>query len=254
MRIKFILFFSFVVFSNAYNQDNTELALAKYHNGSVYIGEKISENNSIVEIRLPTGDTITVDRRFVSEYYDNSNSRIFSNGKYIRNVGSFWNVTLGFNAADSEDERVSSHLGVQYGYRFSPRLSLSAGLAFEFNEATASGFSFDTQFVPVYAYGRYHFFTGRPQIFGFGRLGYGFASENQEPDLPEEFRGGVNAMYGLGVVFASRSKSKWLLSLGHYIQNTSGQEFFLDPIGNEIRTRFDLTIQRLIFTVGLEIN
>ena len=257
MNLKLLVFFlSLICFTAAYTQKKTELALAKYH-GSVYLGEKIKEELPIVDLLLPTGDTISINKYRAIEYYDNSNAIVFSNGKYFRNVGYFWFLTFGSNAGgitNSEDDRASSHLGFHYGYRFSPRLSLSGGFAFEFNEASASGFLFDTQYVPLYVYGRYHFFVGRPHLFGFGRVGYGFVSDEQSMERNEEVGGGINTMYGLGIIFASRKKSKFVLSLGHYLQKASGQQSFLDPIGNEIRSSFDLTIQRLILTVGWEFN
>lgn len=243
--------------TKAYSQEQPEWVLAKYRNGSVYLGKKISEDHLNANVLLPTGDTITVNKDFAKHYYDDSNARIYRNGRFFRNNGFFWLLTFGTNAGEfsnSDDERISSHLGLHYGYRFTPKLSLSGGLAFEFNEARASGFRFDTQYTTLYAYGRYHLFTSKPQLFGFGRLGYGFAAEEQSENFPEEFEGGVNAMYGLGIIFASRSKSKFVLSLGHYFQKTKGQESFLDPIGNEVNTRFDLMMQRLILTFGWEIN
>lgn len=243
--------------SITYSQEQVELVRVKYFDGSSYYGEKLQEGERYVLLLLQTGDTIEIDKKYAKEYYDNSNAEVFKNGKFYRNTGYFFLLTLGGNAEtiyNPDDQRISSHIGLHYGYRFTPRLSLSGGFGIELNEARAAGFVFETQYTSLYAYGRYHFFTGRPQIFGFGRIGFGTPGEEDSEDFPSEFQGGVNAMYGLGTIFASKGRSKFVLSLGHYFQKSKGQQTFLDPIGNEVNTKFDLMIQRLVLTLGWEIN
>lgn len=257
MSWRLVVFFQFFL-TSSYCQQNDDWALAKYRNGSIYLGEKVSESDDIVKLRLfPIRDTILIDKRTAQEYYDQSNARVYLDGKYYRNTGYFWLLSLGFNLGESEDtddENVSSHLNVMYGYRLMPRLNIGVGLGFEFNQSQVGGFTISTQVAPVYAYGRYYFTKERIRFFGYGRLGYGFAAEDQTDDFASEHTGGINAKYGLGIIFPSRSKSKFVIKLGHYFQKTEGQESFLDPIGNEISTTYDLLIQRFVISFASEIK
>jgi hypothetical protein len=139
-----------------------------------------------------------------------------------------------------------------YGNRLSKNLNIGFGIGFEFNEALVSGFQFDSQFSTLFAYGRYYITNSPRRVFIFSRLGFGSPSENNEEVITSEHSAGFNSLTGLGVHFASRKKSRFQLLLGFYTQKTEGREFFLDNIGNEVQTNYDILIKRLMFKFGWE--
>ncbi len=247
--------FLLVITVNMHAQYNHELAIARYKNGIHYVGEKIEEKGNMVTLRINTMDTIHIDRNLLSRYYDSNTALIFPNGKYIQTQGGFWDLSFGFNALgilDSVDQRISSHLAVIYGKRVNEKLNIGVGLGFEFNEAKVAGFQFDTQFTSVFAYGRYYLNNNSRRLFVFSRIGIGYPPEENEEGISLEHSSGMNTLSGLGIHWASRNRSTFHIKLGFYTQKTHGREFFLDKIGNEIETKFDILIKRLMFKFGWE--
>lgn len=248
IALSYCLFFS--VFCLA--QDETDWAIASYKNGSVYIGKKIGEEKGMVQMRIFSGDTITINKYVPHRYYDSDNAHVFSNGKFFRTKNLFWTLNFGANFAggDGDNARESAHFEFLYGDRLTPRLDVALGAGSEFNQASVAGFQFDTQFLALFAYGRYFLTNHQKRLFVFARAGYGFSTDEPEENGSREHGGGINAKYGLGIQFASRKKSKFQISLGHYFQKTSGQESFLDLIGNEINTEYDILLNRMIISFG----
>lgn len=244
-----------IICSKSQCQINKNLIFAKYKNGLSYVGEKISEKGNITSIRINTMDTIHINRYQVSKFYDSNTALIYPNGKHVQTKGGFWDLSFGFNALggfDSLDQRVSTHLEVIYGKRINENINIGIGAGFEFNEAQVAGFQFDTQFTSLFAYGRYYLNKSSKRLFVFSRIGAGFPAEENEEGITVEHSGGFNTQTGLGIHFASRKRSTFLISLGFYTQKTNGTEFFLDNIGNEIQTEFDILIKRLMFKFGWE--
>lgn len=236
-------------------QSENNLAFAKYKNGIFYVGEKITEKENIIDLKINTSDTIHINRNELSRYFDNQNAIIFPHGKHHYTEGRFWNLSFGFNALgilDTVDQRASAHLEVLYGRRLSRKLNVGIGLSFEFNEATVGGFQFDTQFLTLFVSGRYYLNENSKRLFLFSKIGLGFPSEDNDESITIEYTGGFNSLTGIGIHFAARKKSRFLMKLGFYTQKTAGREFFLDPIGNEIETNFDILIKRLIFKFAWE--
>ena len=253
-KLILILFFAISAL-NISSQENPDLVLAKFKNGLFYVGDKIGEEDNIISLKINTLDTIHIDKNQISRYYDVNSALIYPNGKYLQTQGSFWDVSFGFNALgifDSVDQRVSTHLEVIYGKRINENLNLGIGAGFEFNEAKVAGFQFDTQFLSLSAYGRYYLTNSTRRLFLFSRIGIGFPSEENENGINVEHAGGFNSLNGLGIHFASRKRSTFHISLGYYTQKTHGKEFFLDNIGNEIQTNFNIIIKRLMFKFGWE--
>ena len=252
--LKLILSFFFsCLFIASYAQRSEDLVLAKYRDGSIYIGEKLHEADDVITIRLITRDTIHIDRRFAKKVFDANNAIIFSNGKYFETQGFLFSLSLGFNPG-AEIQGVSSHFDFIFGYRVSPNFDIGIGLGSEFNEANAAGFTFDTQFSSTFLYGRYFLNNNRCRVFPFARIGYGAASETQEEGIPNEYNGGIHAMYGVGLHFAGKKNARFQLQFGHYLQKTNGREFFLDNLGNEVETYFDLLLSRFIIKFGIEFS
>ena len=251
MRVLFVtlvlIFFASSIFCQ--NSSEDELSLAILHDSSKYIGKKISETDGKVKMQITTGDTITVHRIQAQKFYDENNGIVFSNGKFFKTTGYFFDFTFGFNA-NLFGGSSSVHTEYLFGRRITRQLDLAIGFGTEFNQVNIGGFDFDTQFATLFVQGKYFVFNTKPRPFVTGRIGYGGSAEAEQDDIAMDNSGGVNFQYGIGVQFAGRKRSRFHLSLVHYIQPASGTEFFLDTIGNEIETSFDLRIQRLILKLG----
>jgi len=253
MSYKYIglLLFLLIVVSSlpSLAQGEDDYMLAKLHDGSVFYGSKVDEDDDMIRLRISTRDTIHVDRRLAKHIYDSDNAIVFTDGKYFETKGFFWTFSMGTNILT---EQVSSHIEFLFAQRITSKFAVGGGTGFEFNEASAAGFNFDTQFSTLFAYGRFNILEGKRRFFAWGRIGQGFSSEDNIEGIRNEQEGGINAMLGVGLHFSSRSKSKFQLMLGQYFQETSGREFFIDTLGNEIETSYELLIKRLILKFGWE--
>lgn len=253
---KFYVLFAVSLFCvTGFSQSNAEWVIATYKTGARYIGEKISEKDELVTLRIHTGDTIKINKYLAHEYLDGDNSIVNPNGKYFKTKGRFWSTHFGFNFSDGGDgngPRETVHWDIMYGEQLNDKYSISVGLGSEFNEARVAGFSFDTQFNSLFAQGRYSILNRQTRLFAFGRVGYGFSNDAARSNTQREHKGGLMAKYGIMWQFASRSSSKFQLSFGHYMQKASGRESFLDLIGNELDTEYDILINRLVFTIGFD--
>ncbi len=251
MKGHFVCLCLFIFASSVFCQKNNrdELALAILHDSSKYIGKKISETDGKIQLQITTGDTITVHRLQTYKFYDNSNGIVYPNGKFFKTTGFFFDFTFGLNA-NLFGGSGSVHTEYLFGKRFTKQLDLAVGFGTEFNQVEIGGFEFDTQFVSLFVQGKYYILNVKPRPFVFGRIGYGGSAEDEQDRIDMGSSGGANFQYGIGLQFAGRKRSRFHLSLGHYYQPATGTEFFLDTIGNEIETSFDIKIQRLILKLG----
>jgi len=242
----YLLLLSLFFYNNAIAQSDSEWVIAAYKTGAKYIGEKMAEKDGMVSLRIHTGDTITVNKYMTDVYLASHNALVFSDGKYFETKGRFWSTNFGFDLS----ERPTIHSDLMYGEQLNSKIGIALGLGSEFNEASVAGFEFDTQFISLFAYGRYSLFHKKTRLFAFGRAGYGFSTDAAESESQRDHKGGLNMKYGFTLQFASRNSSKFQLSIGHYLQKASGRESFLDLIGNELDTEYDIMINRLMFTIG----
>lgn len=252
LSISFLL--SILVFDLSAQQNNSIFYL---HNGSVYIGEVLNDRGESLNVRLIDGNEINFSRYRVKRYLDSKDIVLHRDGKYHVTRGFFFQPGLATNfegfAPVEEESRISSHTSFLFGYYLNPRFAIGAGIGFEFNQAVVSGFEFDTQVSSQYIYGRYYINNKKRRPFIYSRVGYG--TRNDESNFGSNNpNGGINFQAGGGMHFSSRKKSKFVLTLGYHMQKTDGTERFIDDFGSEIIADYDIMIQRLILTFGMEFN
>jgi hypothetical protein len=246
-----IIFF----FTNTSWAQKAEHSIFHLHNGSIYIGSIISEQNHEITLSLDDGETLTFPKHKVKYYLDTNDIIAYPNGKYHHVKGFFFNTSIGINMENiftEENNLISSHLPFIFGHYLNSKFAVGVGFAFEFNEAEISGFRLDTQFAPLFIYGRHYLGKTKKRSFIYGRLGYGFRGDDGE--FTNDHEGGVQFQFGGGIHFSSRRKTKFILSLGYHLQKTNGAENFIDPFGNEIFTEYNIWIRRLILKFGAELS
>lgn len=242
---------SIFFYSIGISQGDKNFAIAEMQDGSVFLGEKIFQDENFVTFRLNQGDTILLNNLLIKNLLDNSNALIFPYRRYHKTTGRFFTFTFGFNMLNvtSEEPIISSHLQLAYLWRLTPSLSFGPALGFEFNEARVAGFTFNTSMSSINILSRYYLNKNKRRLYAVGRLGYGFPSEEDEVG-PGEHSGGVSTMIGAGIQFPVKRKSSFHLTVLQYFQKTAGTEFFFDNLGNELKTDFDILIKRLIIRFG----
>ena len=254
--IRYLLFLCFIILSpKASGQAIENNSIVHLRTGSIFFGEILNIDGDVVQMRLLSGQEVSFSKWLVKKYLPADKILVFDKGKFHVTHGWFFNTDLGLNLGgifDTENQLVSSHLHLIYGYNFNEKFSLAAGIGFEFHETEISGFRIDTQFNPLFLFGRYYFNENKKRLFTYGRVGYGFIGGEEE--FQNDNNGGVQYQAGLGIHFATKKRSNFVLTVGYHLQKTDGTENFIDSLGNEIQTEYDIWIRRLMINFGIEFN
>lgn len=233
-----------------------DFSILYLQNGSVYVGEVLSDEGYEIDMKLADGNAVTFPMMDVRRHLTADRIVVYPDGKYHSTRGFFFHTGLGMNfeslVIEAEEGRISSHVPYLFGFYLNKKWALGGGFGIEFNEAEVSGFEFDTQFSSQFLYARHYPFDIKRRPFAYARIGYGGRSDESEFD--DDHSGGFQFQAGGGIHFASRRKSKFVLSLGYHIQKTDGTERFIDQFGSEINADYDILIRRLILTFGIEFN
>ncbi len=153
-------------------------------------------------------------------------------------------------SADTTKHLSAAHLDTYVGWRFNKKFSVTTGLGFEFNESLVSGFRFDTQFFTMHVGGRYNIFNTKYLPYVYTRLGYGFGPPQEGTIVDHDDC--ANYQVGVGMTFPSHKSYRYFAAIAWHQQEARGAESFIDPLGNEINTKYDIVINRLVLKLGME--
>jgi len=204
--------------------------------GSVYKGQIIEETTDYMYMVILEGQTIDIPQRKIKKVLSGDNYIFHSEGRYHYKKGFFWNIELGANL---DEEGTSEHSSLLLGYRFDKRWSAGLGFGTELHSSNISGFEVETLFTSYFLYSRYYLLDNRRRPFLFGRVGYGAGPSEGEDVNTGRHSGGFQYQGGVGIHFASRKRARFILSVGYHSQYTSGEQFYLDDFGSEIRVQYD---------------
>lgn len=180
----------------------------------------------------------------------------YDDGTYHDTYGFHYGFAIAIGLDDFSTD-TTQHLGAAHidsylGWRFGKKVSLTSGLGFEFNESRIAGFRFDTQFLTFYLGGRYNLTNTKYMPFVYGRVGYGFGPPQEGSIVNHD--DGTNYQAGVGLTFPSPKPHKYFVAVAWHHQQAKGTESFIDPLGNEINTKYDILINRLVIKFGMELN
>jgi hypothetical protein len=193
-------------------------------------------------------DTVDRTHDFGVIEYDNN----YFHDIYGFHYGFAMAIGLDDFSTDTTKHLGAVHLDSYLGWRFNKKFSIISGLGFEFNESRISGFRFDTQFLTLHLGGRYNVLNTKYMPYIYGRIGCGFGPPQEEALV--DHGNGVNYQAGVGLTLPAQNSSKYSIALAWHHQQANGAESFIDPLGNEINTKYDILINRLIIKFGMEIR
>lgn len=247
--VTLLLLFFFSNSIHAQYEENVPIEDVVYlKDGSVFKGIIVDEDRSFIYMDVLEGNRLDIAKWRIKRKMSNDNYIFHSRGRYHYTEGFFAALNIGFSPSD---ETVSEHVSLLFGYRFNKRISAAIGLGNELTTTTVSGFEVETNFSSYYLYGRYYLTDGRRRPFVYARGGYGLG-----PDQDSEsgrHGGGIQGQLGAGLHFASKGRSRFILSLGYHAQHTNGQQFFLDTFGNEVLVEYDnLWVNNFVLKFGIE--
>jgi len=244
--------------SHSQSHIGDKTSIIHFKDGSIYLGEILNTTHDDVTLLLSSGNEIKFSKRLVTHYFDHEDIDVFDRGKWHIQRGLYFEAGLGINAEtmaqrEGETPLVSSLFSFMMGYTLNERVSLAAGMGFEFNEAEISGFRIDTQFIPIYLRAKYFLTNQKEKPFLYIRPGYGYAIVEEAANSGIN-NGGPQLQLGAGIQFASKKQSKFIFSLGYHIQKTDGNESFVDNFGSEVAVDYDILIKRIVMTMSYEFS
>ena len=226
--------------------ESRNMAIAYYKDGSVFIGPIVDEGAYSLSMVISTGDTILIDPGQIRKLLRGTDDIIIRNrGRFFYTKGTFATFSLGVGGGDDN----TSHLDLMIGRRLNEKVSLALGTGLHYNSFFFGNFWADSQFIPLYGYGRYYMGRRNPRFFFYGSAGYGFPAGTL---FFGTFTGGVQAQAGVGVNWASRKKIRWLISLGQTFQHVRGTANSTDIFSQPVVYDYNLWLNRIIFKLGIE--
>ncbi len=217
--------------------------------GSVYKGIIVDENGSFIYMEVLDGNRIDIPRWKIRKKMSNNNFIFHNRGRYHYTKGLFGALTIGLSPTD--ESVFTEQVSFLVGYRFNKRFSAAIGLGNELTTSEMAGFEVETNFSSYYLYGRYYLSDYRRRPFVYARGGYGSGPADEAES--GRHSGGIQGQIGAGIHFASKRRSRFVLSLGYHVQHTSGQQFFLDTFGNEVLVEYPNTwINNFVISFGIE--
>ncbi len=253
IRLIAVCFLILAISNYCSGQKKADEAMIYSRDGSVYRGKIIKENAKIIQFVTLEKDTVSLPAKSVKKIKRSEDYLFLSNGRMYDIKGFFWAINLGFtpNSLFTSDDTRSEHFEALFGWRINKQWTIGNGVGSEFNISQVGGFSVETTFTSLFLYGRYYFTDSRPRIFAFSRLGVGVVGQTETTETNNS-QGGVQWQGGGGVHFASRRNTRFIISLGYYLQKANGTQLFLDDFGNEVKIDFDILITRPILKLGIE--
>ncbi len=174
--------------------------------GSIYKGQFIGQDEYTYHIIVFTKDTLRLPKHMVTKMKTDKDYLLLDYGRTHETNGFFWSANLGFNAGgifDDNEDHLSTHLEVLFGWRANKRWTLAGGFGSEFNSTLVSGFYVETQFTSMSIYGRYYITDTRRRLFAYSRVGYGFGPQEEDAETINH-TGGFQWQGGGGIHFASK--------------------------------------------------
>ncbi len=218
------------------------------NDGSVYVGEIVSENILDIKMVIGTMDTITIDKRSVKKMSSPPQDIImYEKGKYHRTGGLFYSFHL--LSGVGNDENATANLSFIIGKRLNEKWHLGLGYGISSSTVELPGFFWEQHtFQNIFAYGRYNIKQSKVMLFADTSLGVGIAGDQQ---WRGSYTSGVYFQPGIGIEFASRKKLKWSIKLSQYMQNTSGVSTFEDNFNSQAVYSYNQFYNRTLLGVGL---
>jgi hypothetical protein len=227
--------------------------------GSILIGQLISDDDYAVEIVLISGDTVKIGYKHIESIGQQvvktkSHNRRTKFEKEHNYSGTFVHAELGGIWSGQEDNG-GAQLYLSVGQRLSRNWNLGGGIGYVLLPKTFRFIWLEPTFVPIYGYSRYYFSDKVFRLYTSGKLGYGI-STNHHPSFQfntsNDYGGGLFGQLGIGLHIANRKKIKAMIELNGTFQHTSGHYEALDFNGLPVSSDYNIHFLRPGLTVGIE--
>jgi len=244
----------FLAPSLSFAQFTDDIDLILYcKDGSIYNGLLLEETDDYYKIEILENHPIVVSKDLVREAKRRDNYLYYRKGRIHKTQGFFFGSHYGFNiptSIDPDADNYSRQCQILFGYQLNSKFSLGLSVGLAVSDIIVTGIWATKGFLTPSVYGRYYLGDGGIRPFAYSEMGYGFGVAIDDL-MPQN---GFTTQNGLGIHLASRKRTKFVFSVGHYLQRAKGSELFFDTFNNEVRVDYKQWINRPIFKIGFGVN
>lgn len=250
MKILFycILFTSFV-YSNCFAQTSQKESFVYLHDGSIYIGEILSEDLFEITLKTKALKIITINKAFVKKTHLGTDIILTKDGKYHNASNKF--ISFDWMGGSNARGDGMGHFSIMAGKRLNPRTEFGAGIGMLSATTSTNDVWRDQGFLNLFVYGKKYLSDKSVRLYTDMKLGWSTAIGTS---WRGDYKGGLFVNPGIGIQLASRKKMKWSFRLSQMIQQTSGTEQFpwfgVDPLSNA-SISYKNWLNRTSFSIGI---
>ena len=216
--------------------------------GSMYLGDLISEDKTSYKLKIISDDIITINKSDVKKAKTPDNAIVLKKGRYHNTKGLFLHYSVGLNAG-YEGSGFMADAGL--GYRLSKNIELTSGLGFLGTQIRL----FQTQrfwgeyktFFPAYVGVKYNLTHNSVRAFASAKVGY---SSSPIDNLiwnqnALDMSGGAYLEPGIGLSFASKRLGQSSISISQVIQYSNFTLNTIDRFDNLVTGTGKVWIKRI---------
>jgi len=232
-------------------QSYEETRVISLHDGSLMKGKIREDTDTHILLEIINGEEVKLGYKHIKKVSKPKPNHYFlDNGKSFKAKGYFSHLKFGNAFGNGSSESLDAggfHIHSVNGYHFNPKLAVGLGLGLDVHGTNNATYSF----VPIYAYAKSYPFNFKVSPYYALGLGYG-APLSQGTFWRGFYKGGYFINPSIGVRFASRKRSNFVLEMGYLIQDAYG-EYTIQNWWDVDNSRFikeDITFRRLWLNVG----
>ncbi len=193
--------------------------------GSVLVGHILEDTDYAIKILLGSGDTLDIGYKYVESIgvkERRKSSFIELAPRFHKEQGILFQLSLNSIYSDVE---TGSEVALNVAKRFGPRINVGGGVAYTTWANYVNWIYVRSNYIPVYAYGRYYFNDKLVRLFTSAKLGYGLALNNNNFFFQgtHDLNGGMFSQASLGIHIANRRKVRVLIALTGNYQRATGR-------------------------------
>jgi len=220
--------------------------------GSMYLGEFISENDNSYSIQIINGDTITLEKNKVRKAKTPNSAIVFNKGKYHPISGAFIHYSFGSNAGNSGGGIITD---IGLGYRMSKKLEIITGLGILGTTLNVipglNQWAEYKTFFPAYIGMNYNLTHNSVRIFTSAKAGFSSSPLDNFNWGGSSITtsGGAYFEPGIGLSFASKRFGRLNLSMTQILQRTNLKVDGVDNFDNLVSGGGKIWISRIGFRI-----
>jgi len=232
----------------SYAQKNTPIengSIFWLKDGSKLIGRVIEEKESVKQLEIITGDTVSIQSNLTKKFYLTDEISLYENAKFHYKKGILLTTSLGFS---------NNHFNADFSInnRFRNKFEIGMGIGHHYNDLWLNipdGFVFlNINSLVTFVQGKFFLNNGSKRLYVKGKLGSAFNYSNWGISSMEN---GIMLDGALGVTFASRKRRKQYFEISQYTCNARG---IVDDVRSNFvaDVHFNTWFNRVVFTYGIE--